>query len=75
MARPYAELRGLMRTNDDTQRDIARMLLVTPAAISQRMNNHAEWKLNEMYAILDRYRVPHDQLNRIFPKDGKRIAS
>lgn len=53
---------------------MARLLLLTPSAISRRINNHDEWKLSEMYAIMDRYKVPHDQLNRIFPKDGKRFA-
>lgn len=71
MARPYAKLRGLMREYDDTNTDLARLLLVTPTAISQRLNNHSEWKLSEMYAILNRYRQPHDMLNKIFPMNGK----
>lgn len=75
MARPYAALRGLMKANDDTQNDLARMLLLSTPAISQRMNNRADWKLSEMYAVLDRYRVPHDQLSKVFPKDGKRLAT
>lgn len=40
MARPYAELRGLMKANDDTQRDLARLLLLSDGAISHRLNNH-----------------------------------
>lgn len=71
MARPYAKLRGLMKENDDTNADLARLLLMTPAAISQRMNNHSEWKLGEMYAILTRYRLPHSMLNEVFPMNGK----
>lgn len=71
MARPYAMLRGAMAANDDTQVDIGRLLLMTPAAVSQRMNNHTPWKLDEMYKLMERYHLPHSELNRYFPMDGK----
>lgn len=71
MARPYAKLRGLMVSNGDTARDLARLLLVSPTTIGERLNNKQDWKLGEMYAILIRYRVPFDRLNEIFPMNGK----
>jgi hypothetical protein len=73
MSRPYAKLRGLMRENDDTQADLARLLLLSPQSVSDRMNNRAEWKLGEMYAVLNRYYVPHDQLNEVFPMGGASV--
>lgn len=72
MARTYAKLRGVMREQDDTQEDLARMLLMTKAAVSQRFNNRTPWKLDEMYAIMDRYRLPYESLHEIFPRDGLR---
>lgn len=71
MARPYAKLRGLMRENGDTQEDLGRLLLLDRSGISARMNNRANWKLGEMYAIMTRYRLPHEMLNQVFPMNGK----
>lgn len=71
MAKPYAKLRGLMAEHDDTQRDLARLLLLSPQSISDRMSNRAEWKIGEMYTVMNHYRVPHDRLNQVFPMNGK----
>lgn len=71
MARPYAKLRGLMKEHDDTNVDLARLLLMTPAAISHRLNNRKDWKLGEMYAIMTRYRLPRKMLHEVFPMNGK----
>lgn len=74
MARTYAKLRALMMQNDDTQNDLARLMLVSPQAISNRMNNRSDWKLSEMYAIMNRYHVPHEQLHEVFPEGGKKVS-
>lgn len=71
MARPYAKLRGAMTANDDTQASLARILLMTPAAVSQRFNNYTPWKLDEMYTLMDRYHLPYSELNLYFPKNGR----
>lgn len=71
MARPYSKLRGLMVEHGDTNEELARFLLLTPATVSQRLNNHSEWKLGEMYAIMTRYRQSHSTLNEVFPMNGK----
>lgn len=74
MAKTYAKLRGLMVQNDDTQRDLARLLLLKPQSISDRMSNRSEWKLSEMYAIMNRYHVPHEQLHEVFPEGGRKVS-
>lgn len=74
MAKPFATLRALMHANDETAANLARLLLVTPAAISHKMNGHTSWRLDEMYAILDHYYVPHMYLHEVFPRDGKNGA-
>ena len=71
MARLYSKLRGLMREYGDTQDDLARALLLSRASVTNRMRGAAEWRLDEMYALMDRYHVQHDQLHEIFPKDGR----
>ena len=70
MARLYSKLRGLMREYGDTQDDLARVLLLGRVSVSNRMRGASDWKLSEMYALLDRYHVPHDRLHEVFPKGG-----
>ena len=71
MARLCCKLRGLMREYGDTQDDSARVLLVSRATVSNRMRGESDWNLSEMYALMDRYHVPHDRLHEVFPKDGR----
>ena len=49
----------------------APLLLISSATVSDRLNNKSEWKLGEMYAIMNHYRIQHNHLNRIFPMNGK----
>ena len=71
MARLYSKLRGLMREFGDTQDDVARALLLSRISVSNRLRGAAEWRLDEMYALMDRYHVPNDRLHEVFPKDGR----
>ena len=71
MARLYSKLRGLMREFGDTQDDVARALLLSRISVSNRLRGTAEWRLDEMYALMDRYHVPHDRLHEVFPKGGR----
>ena len=71
MARLYSKLRGLMREYGDTQDDLARALLLSRASVTNRMRGAAEWRLDEMYALMDRYHVPHDRLHEVFPMGGR----
>ena len=71
MARLYSKLRGLMREFGDTQDDVARVLLLSRISVSNRLRGTAEWKIGEMYALMDRYHVPHDRLHEVFPKGGR----
>lgn len=71
MARLYGKLRGLMHEFGDTQDDVARALLLSRISVSNRLRGTAEWRLSEMYALMDRYHVPHDRLHEVFPKGGR----
>lgn len=71
MAQPYSKLRGLMQEHGDTQEDVARTLKLAKPTVSLRMNCKLDWRASEMYALLDRYHVPHDQLHRVFPPNGR----
>ena len=71
MARLYSKLRGLMREFGDTQDDVARALLLSRISVSNRLRGAADWRLDEMYALMDRYHVPNDRLHEVFPKGGR----
>lgn len=71
VAKPYGKLRGLMREYEDTQVTLGRLLAISPRSVSDRMMGRAEWKLCEMYAIMDHYRVPHKRLHEIFTPGGR----
>lgn len=71
MARLYSKLRGLMREFGDTQDDVARALLLSRISVSNRLRGTSEWRLGEMYALMDRYHVPHDRLHEVFPMGGR----
>lgn len=71
MARPYARLRGLMMSHDETQIDVARVLKLGVTSVSHRMTGREPWKIDEMYALMDRYHQPHDELHLVFPPGGR----
>lgn len=55
----------------DCSECLARLLLISSVTVSDRLNNKSEWKLGEMYAIMNHYRIQHNHLNQIFPMNGK----
>ena len=71
MAKPHAMLRGLMAQNDDTLVDVARELKLGVSSVSHRMMGHEPWRVDEMYALMDRYRRPHSEMHIIFPPGGR----
>lgn len=72
MPRPYAMLRGIMAQNDADLSTLGKVIGITEkSAVSHRMTNRTPWKLDEMYSILDFFKISHDKLNIYFPKGGK----
>lgn len=74
MAKPYAELRGLLVQNDMDQKQLARRLQMGLTSLSARMNAHQTWELSECYAIMDLFEIPHERLHQIFPPIRKQIS-
>lgn len=67
----FRKLRGKMRELDVDQRYIADKLGVSAVCVSQKMTGKHQWKLDEMYALMDFMREPYDKLNEFFPKGGQ----
>jgi hypothetical protein len=70
MARPHAKLRGAMVAADMDEEYLARKLLRGRTYVSQRMMGKKPWAMDEVYAIMDLLRLPHDQLAAYFPPKG-----
>lgn len=67
----YRKLRALMAANGDLQKDLADMLGICQQAVSFRFSGRSDWRLTEMYAIMDRYNMPYNQLHLVFPPWAK----
>ena len=72
MSRPHAMLRGLMAQNDVDLTDLGKVIgLNEKSAVSHRMTGKTDWKLSEVYKILDFFKIPHEQLSIYFPQGGQ----
>lgn len=61
-------------TQEDIAQHIARVLDNTCSIshISDLFNGRSSWRMDEAYAVLDLFNVPHSELHKYFPKDGER---
>jgi len=72
MPKPYAQLRGLFAVNGVTLTDVGKLINVYDKQnVSHRMTNKTPWKISEMYAIMDHFKIPYSDLHIYFPKDGQ----
>jgi len=70
MARPFKKLRDMLHENEITQVDLARYLGLGTATVSNRLCNREEWRLEEMYMVMDMLHLPHTMLTELFPRKG-----
>lgn len=67
----YRKLRGKLKEIDADQKYIAKKLNVSSVCISQKMTGKHQWKLDEMYFLMDLIREPYEKLHEYFPKNGQ----
>jgi len=67
----FLKLRALLTENDMTLTELGYFIHRSYSRLSDCMRGAAEWRLDEMYAILDLFHVSHDKLHEYFPKGGK----
>ena len=70
--RPFAKLRGEIAAHDISHSEFADGIGLSSCAVSQRLNCHKEWRLNEMYAAMDFFGLPYSQLPEYFPPYPKK---
>lgn len=68
----YRRLRGAMVAAGLSQDDLADVLHISPASISNRLRGCQDWRLGEMYTVLDCLGVgkPETVLGYYFPLNG-----
>ncbi len=65
--KPFAKLRGEIAAHDIEHSDFAKGIGLSKCAVSQRLNGHKQWKLSEMYAVMDFFGLPYSALPEYFP--------
>lgn len=71
MAKPFSRLRKAMKNVDADAYVLARKLRVSTTTISKKLNGHTQWKLDEMYVVLDLLGKPVKDLHLYFPPGGQ----
>ena len=56
------------------QKDLARILDLTPASISHRFTGRVPWTIDEMYRILEICRAVPEDLHIYFPPKGSHLS-
>ena len=51
--------------------DVGAKLLLSEQAISDRMRGHCEWRLSEIYRVMEMIDEPIEHMGMYFPRDGE----
>lgn len=65
----HVVLRELMADIGYTREDLRRDLKLGLTAVSARLNGRTPWQTDEMYKILEVFRVPEEHMHIVFPKN------
>ncbi len=68
---PYAKLRGELLAREINHEEFAKGIGLSRSALSQRLNAHREWGLDEVYRVMDFFGLPYTVIPDYFPKDGR----
>lgn len=72
--KPFRKLRIAMMDQDKTMADLTAVVGVKdPSNISDRFVGRTDWKLDEMYAVLDFLNIPVEDMHIYFPRGGQDI--
>ena len=71
MKQKHLKIRGLLAEHGMTIAELAYQLGKSKPHINQCLVGKSQWRLDEMYGILDYFERPYDQMHIYFPKGGK----
>ncbi len=66
----FLKLHGKLRELDVDQAYLAKKLHIDASTLSLRFNGKGDWRMSEMYAIMDLIQEPYEKLHEYFPKGG-----
>lgn len=66
----YMRLKGRMTQLGILQEDLAAFMKLSPAVISSRFTGRSDWRIEEMYHIMDIIKAPYSDLHLYFPRHG-----
>jgi len=70
--KPFKNLRIALMDQDKTMADLAVALdIKNPSNVSDRFVGRTDWKLDEMYTVLDFLDIPAEDMHIYFPRGGK----
>lgn len=67
----FSLLRAYMTLRDESAADIAKVIGSTSAYVSNCMTGKAQWRLNDIYTIMEFLDITEHSIEEVFPKDGK----
>lgn len=67
--RAHVVLRELMDDIGYTREELAKDLKLGVTTLSFRLNGRKPWQKNEMYKILEVFKVPEEHMHIVFPKN------
>lgn len=66
----YKHLSGRLKQMGVRQKDLARILELSPASVSHRFVGRIPWTIDEMYKMMEICQAPAEQLHIYFPPKG-----
>lgn len=70
--KPYLELRKLLAVNFMPVKEYALRLGRGEDYVTQRLNGHRAWELEDAYKTLEMFHRPVEDIKILFPRGGKR---
>lgn len=71
MARPHKLLREYISQQDMTCEMLAEEIGIGKSTMSQKMNSHLHWTVDEMWKIMDTLCIPANEMHKVFPRNGQ----
>ena len=68
MLKKYTRLKVAMIEHDIDENHLNRMLNRGHAYVSNKLNDRASWRLDDVYKICDILHIPYDEIHLYFPK-------
>lgn len=67
----FLELRGELAKRGHTFKSMCKAVGLAYSSVCKCLILDADWRLSDMYKVLNWLALPHSELNRIFPEGGK----